>query len=144
MGYQLHYEDVEQGMELPVLEKHPTTRQLVMYAGASGDLYEVHYDQEIAHALGLPGVILQGALKNGFLAQFVTDWIGDGGTLKKLGVRYRAMDAPGSTLYCKGAVTRKYVEDGQHLVGCDIWTDNGDGEKTTRGSALVALPSREP
>ena len=144
MGHQLHYEDVEQGMELPVLEKHPTTRQLVMYAGASGDLYEVHYDQEIAHALGLPGVILQGALKNGFLAQLITDWIGDGGTLKKIGVRYRAMDAPGSTLYCKGVVTRKYVEDGQHLVGCDIWTENGDGEKTIRGSALVALPSREP
>ena len=36
MAAQIYYEDVEAGSDLPSLEKNPTTRQLVQYAGASG------------------------------------------------------------------------------------------------------------
>ena len=37
MPEQVYWEDVAEGMELPALVKEPTTRQLVQYAGASGD-----------------------------------------------------------------------------------------------------------
>ena len=42
----------------------------------------------------------------------------------------------------KGVVTKKYVENGENLVECDIWLENHKGEKTTPGSALVALPTK--
>jgi acyl dehydratase len=142
MGKQLFWEDVQEGMELPPLVKHPTTRQLVKYAGASGDFYEIHYDKDFAQSTGLPGVIIHGALKNAFLAQLVTDWMGEYGTLKKLGCQYRGMDVPGDTLTCKGRVTKKYIQEGQHLVDCEIWLENSKGQKTTPGWATVALPSR--
>ena len=142
MAGQLYFEDVDEGMELPTLRKDPTTQQLVMYAGASGDFYAIHYDLEFARANGLPGVILHGALKNAFLGQLVTDWIGADGSLKKLSARYRGMDVPAKPLYCKGVVTKKYVEDGERLAQCDLWIENDEGEKNTPGSALVALPSR--
>ena len=80
---QLLWDDVQEGMEIPTLVKNPTTRQLVRYAGASGDHYEIHYDKDFAQSDGLPGVILHGALKSAFLAQLMTDWIGDHGTLLK-------------------------------------------------------------
>ncbi len=48
MGKQVFYEDVEVGMEIPPLVKTPSTRQLVMWAGASGDYYEIHYDKDFA------------------------------------------------------------------------------------------------
>ncbi|TMC01487.1 MAG: hypothetical protein E6J30_12110 [Chloroflexi bacterium] len=56
---------VKAGEEIPELVKHPTTRQLVQYAGASGDFYEIHYDQDFARGVNLPGVILHGLLKAG-------------------------------------------------------------------------------
>ena len=142
MPPQLYFDDVNEGAELPTLEKTPATRQLVMYAGASGDFYEIHYDQEIARASGLPNVIVHGALKNAFLAQLLTDWIGVHGTLKKLAVRYRDVDVVGSRLHCKGQVRRKFSENGDHLVECDLWIENDKGDKTTTGLAVVALPSR--
>jgi hypothetical protein len=40
-------------------------------------------------------------------------------------------------------VIKKYEEGGEHLVECEIWVENGKGEKTTPGSALVALPTRK-
>ena len=142
MDQRLFWEDVREGQELPPLVKHPTTQQLVMYAGASGDFYQIHYDKDFAVDTGLSGVIIHGALKNAFLGQLVTDWIGETGRLTELAVRYRGMDVPGDTLTCKGRVTRKYVQDGEHRVACEIWLENGKGEKTTPGSATVVLPSR--
>jgi acyl dehydratase len=130
-------------MALPPLEKNPTTRQLVQYAGASGDYYEIHYDLEYARGNGLEGVILHGALKNAFLAQLMTNWMGIQGALKRLSCQYRGMDRPGSPITAKGAVTRKYQQDGERLVDCTIWLENAQGEKTTPGAATVVLPSRE-
>ena len=115
---QLYYEDVQVGMELPTLLKHPTTRQLVKWAGACHDYHELHYDKDVAEKSGLPSVILQGPLTLAFLGQLVTDWMGEQGTLKKLGCQWRGINFPGEDLICKGVVTKKYEEVGEQLVEC--------------------------
>ena len=142
MADQVYFEDVGEGTELPTLRKDPTTQQLVKYAGASGDYYQIHYDQNFAKDNGLPDVILHGALKGSWLGQVMTDWIGEGGTLKKLVTQYRGMDVPGSPIFGKGIVKRKYTENGENLVECEIWLENHEGKKTTPGSAIAVLPSR--
>jgi acyl dehydratase len=139
---QVFWEDVKEGMELPALVKRPTTRQLVQYAGASGDYYEIHYDKDFAQGNGLEGPILHGALKSAFLGQLMTQWMGPLGALRRLSCQYRGMDLPGRPITARGAVTRKYQAGGQYLVDCDIWLENAEGQKTTPGSATVALPSR--
>ena len=139
----LYWEDIQEEQEIPAITKDPTTRQLVRYAGASGDFYEIHYDKDYALGNGLPGPILHGALKSAFLGQLVTDWIREGGTLRRLTCQYRGMDVPGDRLTASGKVTRKYEESGRRLVDCEIWLDNGQGERTTLGSATVELASRE-
>jgi acyl dehydratase len=139
---QVFYEDIEVGSEIPSLVKRATRRQLVQWAGASGDFYEIHYDKDFALASGLPDVILHGRLKASFLGQMLTDWTGLEGNLKKYNVRYRGMDFPDQELTCKGKVTKKYVENNEHLVELDIWTENPQGEKTITGSAVVSLPSK--
>ena len=123
------------GQELPELVKHPTTRQLVQYAGAQGDFYEIHYDQPYAQSVGLPGVILHGLLKAGFLAQLVTDWMGDQGTLKAFEVSYRGIDQPGHSYRCRGRVTGVDGND----VEVEIWGEDGTGKRTTVGTARVQL-----
>jgi hypothetical protein len=52
------------------------------------------------------------------------------------------MDQPWTKVSARGKVKKKYVEDGNHFVECDIWLENAKGEITTPGSALVILPSR--
>ena len=140
MADQIHWDDVTEGMEVPALVKHPTTQQLVKYAGASGDYYQIHYDKDFAKNNELEGVILHGALKNAFLGHLMTDWMGPEGTLKKLACQYRGMDVPGNPIAAKGVVTRKYQEGSNYLVDCEIWLENQDGQKTTPGSATVELP----
>jgi acyl dehydratase len=143
MSEQVYFDDVEEGTELPTLRKDPTTQQLVKYAGASGDYYQIHYDQNFAKNNGLPDVILHGALKGSWLGQVMTDWIGEGGDLKKLVTQYRGMDVPGTPILGKGIVKSKRVENGENIVECEIWLENHEGTKTTLGTGIVALPSRE-
>lgn len=142
MVEQHFWEDVTEGMELSPLVKHPTTRQLVQYAGASADYYEIHYDKDFAQGNGLEGCILHGALKSAFLGQLMTQWAGPLGALKRLSCQYRGMDFPGRAITARGSITRKYQADGQCLVDCQIWLENGEGQRTTPGSATVVLPSR--
>jgi hydroxyacyl-ACP dehydratase HTD2-like protein with hotdog domain len=126
---------VKVGDQLPELVKQPTTRQLVQYAGAQGDFYEIHYDQAYAKSVSLPGVILHGLLKAAFLGQLVTDWLGDRGTLKTFEVSYRGIDQPGRPYRCRGRVTR--VEGDQ--VEVEVWGEDSDGKRTTVGNATVEM-----
>ena len=143
MAEQLYYEDVVVGSEVTPLVKQPTTRQLVKWAGASGDYYEIHYDKDFAQSLGLPGVIVHGQLVCGFMGQLMTDWIGEQGVLRKLTCSYKGMNYPGETIICKGRVSKKYVEGGVHCVECSLWAENPQGEKTVTGRAVVVMPTRD-
>ncbi len=92
---QLYYEDVVDGSEITPLVKQPTTTQLVMWAGASGDYNAIHYDKDYALKQGLPGVIVHGQLAGAFLGQMLTDWVGDKGSISKLSLSYKGMNFPG-------------------------------------------------
>ena len=142
MAGQVYFEDIEVGTELPGLVKYPTTIQLVKYAAASGDYYQIHYDKDFALANGLPGVIVHGWLALSFLGQMVTDWMGEKGTLLKLNGSYKGMNPVHEDIICNGKVTRKYMEESRKLVRVEIWAENPGGEKTVNGTAIVELPSK--
>ena len=82
MVEQVIFEDVEVGQEIPALQKNCSTQQLVMWAGASGDFYQIHYDQAFARNTGLGQVVVHGALKHAFLGQLLHDWVAPGGRVE--------------------------------------------------------------
>jgi acyl dehydratase len=139
---QVYFEDVSVGDEIPTLTKNCSTQQLVLWAAASGDFYQIHYDINYAKNNGLPGLIVHGAFKHAFLGQLLFEWTHDVRSIKRWQVQYRGMDIPTQDILCRGIVTKKYQENGQNLVELDIWTENPDGQKTTPGIALVALPNK--
>jgi hypothetical protein len=153
MAEQVYWDDVSEGAEIPRLTKNCSTQQLVQWAAASGDFYQIHYDERFAKGTGLEDIIVHGALKNAFLGQLLHEWAGEQGRIVRYGCAYRGMDYANQDIVCCGVVTKKYEENGEHLVELDIWTEtgparddgrpkNGEGVKTTPGTAIVALPKR--
>lgn len=69
-------------------EYHLTRDRLVRYAGASGDFNPIHYRDDIAQSVGLPGVLAHGMLTMGIAVQPVVDWIGDPGRVRDYQVRF--------------------------------------------------------
>ena len=67
----------------------PITRDsLVRYAGASGDFNPIHYRDDVAAEVGLPGVLAHGMLTMGLAVQPVVDWAGDPGRIADYQVRF--------------------------------------------------------
>ena len=61
---------------------------LVRYAGASGDFNPIHYRDDVAASVGLPGVLAHGMLTMGLAVQPVVDWVGDPGRVVDYQVRF--------------------------------------------------------
>jgi hypothetical protein len=67
---------------------HLTRDSLVRYAGASGDFNPIHYRDDVAASVGLPGVLAHGMLTMGQAVQPVADWAGDPSRIVSYGVRF--------------------------------------------------------
>jgi acyl dehydratase len=79
---------LEIGQALPAREFHFTRDSLVRYAGASGDFNAIHYRDDVAKAVGLPGVLAHGMLTMGAAVQAVVDFLGDSGKVIDYQVRF--------------------------------------------------------
>ena len=67
---------------------HLTRDALVRYAGASGDFNPIHYRDDIAASVGLPGVLAHGMLTMGLAVETIVPWLGDVGRILEYGVRF--------------------------------------------------------
>ncbi len=61
---------------------------LVRYAGASGDFNPIHYRDDVAVSVGLPGVLAHGMLTMGLAVQPVIEWLADSGAVTDYQVRF--------------------------------------------------------
>ncbi len=135
------FEDIDVGDSPEPVTREVTPRQLVQYAGVSQDFTPIHYNTAYAQGAGHEDIIIHGALKSAILSQWLAEWAGGIGAVKRLETSYRGIDYAGK-VSCTGTVTGKRVEDGVGLVELDIQFRNAEGEVTTPGTATVALSIR--
>jgi acyl dehydratase len=67
---------------------HLTRDSLVRYAGASGDFNPIHYRDDVAASVGLPGVLAHGMLTMGVAVQPVIEWAESRGWVSDYQVRF--------------------------------------------------------
>ena len=141
MASAIRYDDVEVGTELPALSVTLQRRDLIRYAGASGDFNVIHWNERVAKAVGLPDVIAHGMLTMATAGRVVTDWVGDPGAVVEYGVRFSSMvpvpdDDRGATLELSGRVTDK-LDD--RRVKVEITAKLGETEVLKAARAVVQL-----
>lgn len=110
------------GQELPTKEFLITRDSLVRYAGASGDFNAIHYRDDVAKAVGLPGVLAHGMLTMGAAVQTVVDFIGDSGKVLDYQVRFTKpvlVDATtGATLVVNATVVE--IDEDEKVARIDL------------------------
>ena len=80
--------DLVVGQELITGKVTLTRFALVRYAGASGDFNPIHYRDDVAASVGLPGVLAHGMLTMGLAVQPVIDWMDGRGEVVEYGARF--------------------------------------------------------
>ncbi|MFG1908961.1 MaoC family dehydratase [Kribbella sp. NPDC048928] len=131
---------IEIGTELPPLTVTLKRDDLVRYAGASGDFNPIHWNDRMAAALGLPGVIAHGMLTMASAVRVVTDWIDDPADLVEYGVRFTKPvvvpdDDKGASVTFSAKVDK--VTDG--LAEIDITAVAGEEKVLGRARAVVRV-----
>lgn len=123
------------GGELPARTVAVSLRQLVRYAGASGDFYQMHYDLDFARALGHRDLAVHGLLKAALLGRLVRDWLRPGDRLLSLETSYRGLDFRDEPMTLHGHVAG--VADG--VATLDLRIESANGDVSTFGTARVEL-----
>ena len=103
----------------------------------------VHWSPDHARLSGLPTSYDFGMERACWAFQLFTDWMGDDAFLGAARVTFKGVNYYGDLTTFTGQVLDKMVEGDLHLVRCGYESRNQRGELTTKGQALVALPSRE-
>ena len=102
----------------------------------------VHWENDFAHAIGVPGAYDYGQERPCWIAHMLTNWMGDDGWLRRLKVRLARFNLIGDTTHAGGRIEERYLDDEDGVVRCSVWTRNQVGELTARGEAWVVLPRR--
>ncbi len=98
------------GQELPARNFKLTRDSLVRYAGASGDFNPIHYRDDFAQSVGLPGVLAHGMLTMGLAVQTVVDFVGDSGKILDYQVRFTKPVVVDATAGAMVTVSAKVAE----------------------------------
>ena len=135
------YDGTQAGAEIAPRQYQVTRRDLVRYAGASGDFNVIHWNERIATSVGLPDVIAHGMLTMALAGRFLTEWAGDPGAVTEFGVRFSSPvvvpdDDKGALVEVSGVVTGKLDS---HQVSVDVTARSGDTKVLTRAHAVVRL-----
>ena len=109
---------------------------LIRYAGASGDFNPIHWNDEWARSVGLPGVIAHGMFSMGIAARMISAFAGNPAGIKRLRVRFSSMIEPGQTLTVEGEV----AEVDGYRVKIRFWGEDDNGNRVvSKGEAEVEL-----
>lgn len=127
------------GDEIPSADYHFTRDTLVRYAGASGDFNPIHYRDDIATSVGLPGVLAHGMLTMGVAVQTTVNWAGDPGRVVDYQTRFTRPvlvdPTNGADVAVSGKVAVVDTEAGEARVDLTV-SYNGD---TVLGKAQVRV-----
>jgi acyl dehydratase len=139
---ELYWEDVNVNDKLPELLMPITVTRCSFMASASRDFAPQHHNTWYAHNRSRTREMFLGTHFNmGMMSRFLTDWGGPLSTVKRIQLQMRRTIGAGEDYIMNGVVTKKWEEDGEHLVDIDvdISTQFGPGYNC---SATLALPSR--
>lgn len=135
------FETLEVGQSVGATEFLFTRDSLVRYASASGDFNPIHYREDVAISVGLPGVLAHGMLTMGAAVQVAVDWVGDPGRVIEYGVRFTkpvVVDgSDGAVLVVSGKIGELDAEN--RVVRIDLTATFNDAAVLGKAQARIQL-----
>ena len=143
MAYNVYFEDVTIGDDMPAWSRKTDFMNWNRYAAVNDEFVYIHMDDEAGRAaLNEQGAFGMGNLRYAYIVNALQDWIGDEATIREIGCQFRAINQKNDVLTVVGRVTDKKSEDSERCVFLDIDVVNQNGEPTCPGKAVVVIPSR--
>jgi hydroxyacyl-ACP dehydratase HTD2-like protein with hotdog domain len=131
--------EAKEDREIPSLKIQVSKVRMMMYAAATWNPYQLHWDSDYSRAHGFPDANVAGPMFGDYLAEMLARWAGNPAFLKSLEYTNRAMAFPGDTLVCKGKVEEKLREGENTFLRCQVWVENQEGRTLAEGIAVLSF-----
>jgi acyl dehydratase len=118
------------------LERHPSASVNDSY-GVPDVPERVHWDNEMATQIGMPGAYDYGAQRVAWLGHILTDWVRDQGWVRFLRAEIRGPNYVGDLTTISGVVSAIDRQAGEVTV--DLLATDQRGRTTAKGSGTVVL-----
>ena len=138
---QVYFEDVEPGDQVGPIVKQPSVEETRAFAELS-HLSGRFVSQDGAMQEGADKMLVSSWQSMGYLAQLLTDWMGQGGFLVRFNVAFRRRVEPEDRLERQAIVTDTRLEEGRGIVTLDAFIVNQRGDRPLQATAEVSLPLR--
>jgi len=130
--------DIAVGTPLEERAHEPTMVSLFLYNAVIWNPHRIHFDETYTTQVERhPAIVVDGPLQGDWLAQVVTDWVGEDGVVLELEYSNRRACYLGETLRSGGAV--REVDRDARTVTLDLWVKNERDEVVSPGRAIVRL-----
>jgi acyl dehydratase len=128
---------IEVGTQLPTVEQISNLTTSVMYAGASGDMNPLHYDESFANQISpTGGIIAHGMFSMGLASRLLTSFAGGPERVREIEVRFTRPWPLGTTATFGGTVVA--VEDG--IATVELWGHNEEtGARILKGTGRISV-----
>jgi acyl dehydratase len=111
------------------------------YAAVNDEFIYLHMDDDAGKGAGQGGAFGMGNLRWSYVFNAIRAWVGDEAEIREVGIQFRAVNNKNDVLSTRLRVTEKVREDG-NLLRLEVNVVNQDGQSTSPGHAVVAVPSR--
>lgn len=129
----------ETGKELASVGHRVTMEDMILFE-PEGDK-NIHTDDEVAQAAGLPAAIAAGVQFMSYIFEMLyRDYGSESVTGTILDVRIRAPVFADDTVTARGRVTDTERDGGRQRLHLEVWCENQRGEKVIAGTAQVVVP----
>jgi len=138
----LSVEELSIGFQLaPMRKARLTSSHVARWIAAQQNWDKIHYDLDFARDVAhLPGTVINGALKQHFIAQFLHQRFGALGWVWRIDYQFIDADRIGSILQVQGKVVDLKFEGNFVFAHVDVEILNIECEQvTTRGTGVVVL-----
>jgi acyl dehydratase len=111
--------------------------------GAWDSAMRVHWDDAFARSVGATRAYDYGMLRNAWIQQMVTDWMGDDAVIVRVDDRVSGFNTLGDLTRLTGVVESIDPDAEWPEVAIKVECHNQRDERTAYGTVVVRLPSRE-
>ena len=126
----------EAGANLAPISHQMTMQDMILFSD-EGDR-NIHTDDGVAQAAGLPGAVAAGVQMMAFIFEMLHQEYGiDSVPGTVLDVRFRAPVLAGDTVTASGRVSDNEGQGNGQLLSLEVWCENQRGEQVITGTAQV-------
>ena len=135
----IRFEDIHEGDEIPTLRVKMDKETYLNYSKMVNEINPLHFDEDYAKSLGFRTIVVAGVYTYSFLPKMLTDWLKNPECVKNIEIRYISPIYIEDEMVNKGVVKRKYLQNGEKIVECEVWVENQEGKKVTEGKARIII-----